>query len=257
MLFRSFIGSAGILFLLSAGLSTAVRAQAPAADESGTREPEALNALKGMATYLRSLKDFQVRGEITDEIVLTDGQKIQVAKTTNLLARLPDRLMADIDGDQGARMYFYNGQQFTIFAREQGFYASVPAASTLKQVVTTLDDKYGVEIPLADLFLWGEDDAADLKSAIDIGPSDVDGITCEHYAYRQEGLDWQVWIEEGSHPLPLKLVLTTTTDEARPQHEATMKWNLAPSYDESSFTFDPPAGTHKIILATLDTDAKK
>ncbi len=254
---KRFIGSAAILFWLSAGLSTVVRAQSPAADESGTKEPEALNALKAMATYLVSLKDFQVRGEITDEIVLTDGQKIQVAKTTNLLARLPDRLMADINGDQGARMYFYNGQQFTIFAKELGFYASVPAAPTLKQVVNTLDDKYGVEIPLADLFLWGEDDAAGLKSAINVGPSSVDGITCEQYAYRQEGLDWQVWIEEGSHPLPLKLVLTTTTDEARPQHEAIMKWNLAPSYDEATFTFNPPPGTHKIIMATLDTDAKK
>ncbi len=254
---KRFIGAAAILFLLSAAFATAVRAQSPAADEAGTKEPGALNALKAMATYLGSLKDFQVRGEITDEIVLTDGQKVQVAKTTNLLARLPDRLMADIDGDQGAKTYFYNGQQFTIFAKEQGFYASVPAPSTLKQVVNTLDDKYGLEIPLADLFLWGDDNAARLKSAMDIGPSAVDGITCEHYAYRQEGLDWQVWIEQGSHPLPLKLVLTTTTDEARPQHEATLKWNLAPSYDESSFTFDPPAGTHKIILATLDTDAKK
>ncbi len=255
---KRFIGSIGVLFLLSAGLSTAVRAQAPVGDESATKEPEALKALRAMATYLRSLKDFQVRGAITDEIVLTDGQKIQVAKTTNLLARLPDRLMADIDGDQGAKIYFYNGKEFSIFAKDVGYYASVPTtAKTLKQLVNNLDDKYGVEIPLADLFLWGDGDEAGLKSAIDIGPSDVDGITCEHYAYRQEGLDWQVWIEEGSHPLPLKLVLTTTTDEARPQHEATMKWNLAPSYDESSFTFDPPAGTHKIILTTLDADAKK
>jgi hypothetical protein len=255
---KRFIGSTGILFLLSAGLSTALQAQTPAGSESATKEPEALNALKEMAKYLLTLKDFQVRGAITDEIVLVDGQKIQVAKTTNLLARLPDRLMVDIDGDQGAKIYFYNGKEFSIFAKDLGYYASAPtAARTLKDLVNALDDKYGVEIPLADLFLWGDGDEAGLTSAIDFGPSDVDEITCEHYAYRQEGLDWQVWIEEGSHPLPLKLVLTTTTDEARPQHEAIMKWNLAPSYDEAAFTFDPPAGSHKIIFATADADAKK
>jgi hypothetical protein len=255
---KRFIGSAGILFLLSAGFSAAVRAQTPAADESGTKEPDALKALKAMAIYLRSLKDFQVLGAITDEIVLTDGQKVQVTKTTNLLVQVPNRLMADIDGDQGAKIYFYNGKEFSIFAKDQGYYASVPtAAKTLKELVNNLDNKYGVEIPLADLFLWGDGNEADLTSAIDIGPSEVDGITCEHYAYRQEGLDWQVWIEQGSHPLPLKLVLTTMTDDARPQHEAILKWNLAPSYDESAFTFDPPAGSHKIIFATADSDAKK
>jgi hypothetical protein len=210
-----------------------------------------------MGAYLRSLKDFQVRAEITNEIVLTDGQKVQVAKTANLLARLPDRLMVDIDGDDGAKIYFYNGKEFSIFAKDLGYYASVPAAPTLKEVANNLEDKYGVEIPLADLFLWGDNDAANLKSAIDIGASGVDGITCEHYAYRQDGLDWQVWIEKGSHPLPLKLVLTTTTDEARPQHQSSLKWNLAPSYDESAFTFDPPEGAHKIVFATADADAKK
>ena len=55
------------------------------------------------------------------------------------------------------------------------------------------------------------------KPAI-LGLSDVGGITCEHYAFRQPGLDWQVWIQLGDHPLPKKLVLTTTTDDARPQH---------------------------------------
>jgi hypothetical protein len=141
--------------LLSAGLSTALQAQAPSGSNSATMEPAAVNALKDMGTYLRSLKDFQVRAEITNDVVLTDGKKIQVAKTTNLLARLPDRLMAEIDGDEEAKIFFYNGKEFTIFAKDLGYYASVPAAPTLKEVANTLDDKYGVEIRLPISFSGG------------------------------------------------------------------------------------------------------
>ena len=85
----------------------------------------------------------------------------------------------------------------------------------------------------------------------DFGPGVVEGVTCEHYAFRQPGLDWQVWIQLGDHPLPRKLVLTTTTDDARPQHTSVLTWNLAPSYSEDAFVFDPPADAHKIVFAEV------
>ena len=86
---------------------------------------------------------------------------------------------------------------------------------------------------------WSSDG---ITAAMDVGPSDVGGTTCEHYAFRQEEIDWQIWIQMGDHPLPRKLVITTKTDEARPQHTAVYTWNLAPSYNDPAFEFDPPAG---------------
>ena len=56
------------------------------------------------------------------------------------------------------------------------------------------------------------------QPAVDIGPSAVDGMTCEQYAFRQEGVDWQIWIQLGDFPLPRKLVIRTLTDDAKPQH---------------------------------------
>lgn len=249
---KRFIATAGAMALL-AGLFIKVGAQAPAVDDDPTKtEPEAVNALKEMGTYLRGLKDFQVNSEGTQEIVLTDGQKVQLAQTTTLLARFPDRLMANIDGDQGPKVFLYNGKTFTVYAPDDGYYATVNAPATLAEVANALDENYDIQLPLADLFLWGRPGVTppDLKSAIDIGPSTVDGVTCEHYAYRQDGLDWQVWIQKGSHPLPKKLVLTTTTDEARPQHAVILKWNLAPSYNDAVFNFEPPPGSQKVTFAS-------
>ena len=88
-----------------------------------------------------------------------------------------------------------------------------------------------------------------LTAAMDVGPSQVDGVTCEHYAFRQEGADWQLWIQQGPHPLPRKLIITTTTDPSRPQFASTMAWNLAPSYNDAAFTFVPPNDAKKIMLS--------
>jgi len=223
------------------------------------KEPAAMDALNRMGAFLRTLKAFQVEAEVTDETVLDDGQKIQLAHRTNLLARQPDRFMAETEGDKGSRQFLYDGKTFTLFARHAGFYATAPAPPTLKQLVTVLNEKYDLEVPLTDLFLWGQgdnSDAAAITSATDIGPGQVGGVSCEHYVFRQEGLDWQVWIQNGDYPLPRKLVLTTTTDDARPQHSSILTWNLAPAYNERAFEFDPPPGTHKIIFASDKASAK-
>ena len=165
----------------------------------------------------------------TRDEVLDDGQLVQRDSKVNLLARVPDRLSVEINSPTKHRFFFYDGKNFTIFAQRVNYYATVPAPPTVGKLAAQLDEKYGIQIPLVDLFYRGgkESKEADIKSATDVGPSEVGGVTCEHYAFPQEGLDWQVWIQMGDYPLPLKLVLTTLTDYARPQYTAVYTWNLA------------------------------
>jgi len=92
---------------------------------------------------------------------------------------------------------------------------------------------------------------------MDVGPSAVEGVTCQHYAFRQADIDWQIWIQKGEHPLPRRLVITTKTDEARPQHTAEYTWNLAPSFNDAAFVFDPPEGAGKVVLAKAAAAATK
>jgi hypothetical protein len=84
-----------------------------------------------------------------------------------------------------------------------------------------------------------------------VGPSEIGGVTCEHYAFRQAGVDWQVWIQLGNFPLPRRLVITDMGDEARPQFASTMNWNLAPSFNDGAFTFEPTADAKKITIQEL------
>ena len=107
-----------------------------------------------------------------------------------------------------------------------------------------LINEYELSIPLRDLFLWGSAgwNPSGMESVIDVGPSQVNGTTCEQYAGRQKDIDWQIWVQLGAYPLPRKIVISTRTDEERPEHTAVYTWDLAPSFNEAAFTFNPPPG---------------
>jgi hypothetical protein len=236
--------------------ATVVLWSAPAAAQTAdadAKDPIAMAALDEMGAYLRTLQTFQVKAETTREDVLENGLKVQLNGVTNLLARKPDRLRINVESDLKERQYLYDGKEFTLWARRMNYYATVPAPPTIGELVDLLEEKYDIETPLVDLFRWGTTGAssAAITDAVYIGPSSVEGTTCQHFAFRQEGLDWQVWIQRGDFPLPRKLVLTTTTDEARPQFEATYTWDLAPSFNDRAFGFDPPANAQRIVIAQL------
>jgi hypothetical protein len=219
-------------------------------------DPAALAALDRMGAYLRTLKVFQVEAATSREDVLDNGLKVQFDVNVSLFAQRPDHLRVDVSSDRQERQYFYDGKQFTLLARRVNFYATVPAPSTIGELVDAVEEKYGIEFPLADLFRWGATTAgsAGIIEAVDLGPSMIEGIACRHFALRQEGFDWQIWIQSGDFPLPRKLVITTTTDEARPQYQAAYTWNLAPSLSEADFAFVPTEDARRIIFNEISPE---
>jgi hypothetical protein len=252
----------GCIAILAVGLTlvaTQVRTQpagpAPSQTSGATAtsdiDPNAIATLNKMGTYLRGLKAFQVRSNTSREDVLENGQKIEYESVADVLVQRPDQMRLETTNDRQQRLYLYDGKKFTLYAERLNYYATVPAPPTIGQLVDNLQDKFDIELPLADLFSWGTDKSkvGDIKVATDVGPSEVGGTTCEQYAFRQEGLDWQIWIQEGDFPLPRKLIITTLSDDARPQYRAVLTWNLAPSFNEAAFTFYPPKDAHQIVLA--------
>ena len=167
------------------------------AKEAPEIEPAAMDALNKMGSYLRTLNSFQVKADITDDDVTEDGQTIQSSTKIDLVAARPNRMRLEITGDDEHRFLFFDGKNFTIYGQLVNYYATVPAPPTIAKLNDDLTHKYGIDLPLADLFRWGADDSgiAKIKSAMDVGPATVDGVTCEQYAFRQENIDWQLWIQ--------------------------------------------------------------
>lgn len=219
-------------------------------------EQAAIDALKAMGTYLRTLKAFEVTSDFTLEETLDDGQKIMNAGSAAYLARLPDRLAVALYTDTSERQFFYDGQTLTMYGPKIGYYGSVPAPATIAETLEMAYERYGIEVPLADLFLWGtdEDGTADLTSAFFVGVSQIGDVACDHYAFRQEGADWQLWMEPDDTPLPCKIVITATDDETLPQYVSRLTWTLDPPIDEAAFVFTPPEGAQQIPLKEVPPD---
>jgi hypothetical protein len=214
-------------------------------------DPDAMNALHRMGAFLRDQQKFTVHASMTTDDLLSSGQKVQFEGTAELMVRRPDRLRADIRGDRRDQRLYYNGKTFTIFGERVGYYASFDAPPTLAELKGVLE-KRGVDLPLADLFYWGseQDKSGDITGATVIGASTVEGTACDHYAFHQKDVDWELWIEQGQRPLPRKVVITTTSEKARPQHSMVLTWDLSPQLGDDLFTFVPPPQAHEIEFET-------
>ena len=234
----------------SSGLALAEE-QAPAADAAMNESEEqmiALQALNKMGSYLRTLDSFKVQGTTSTDEVLLGGQKIQFDRSIELQAKKQAGLRLDVTSPYGNRSFYYDGKAFTPHTPENKFYATIPASGSNGEFIDAVQGKTGANIPLVDLFRWGADEGAGdaIESAIVVGYGNVNGVKCEHYAFRQKSVDWQVCIQQGDTPLPLKLVITSKLEEEQPQHVAVMKWDTAAAPDDKAFTYTPQEGDTKI-----------
>jgi hypothetical protein len=243
-------GSASRAVVLVMGLSlwAGPRARAADAPKKPAVDPDAIAALRKMGAFLRTQESMEVQSETTTDDVLPSGQKVQFGGTVDLKARRPDRLSVNVTSDRKNERLFYDGKVFTVYQPTLGYFASFPAPPTLAALVDVLEQRYGVDLPLADLFRLGTDDKqlAAIKGATMVGWSTVKGAVCAHYAFHQSDVDWEIWIQDGAQPLPRKLVVTTTSEKIQPQHVSVMSWNLTPKLDEQAFTFVPPPNAQRI-----------
>ena len=217
------------------------------------RDPEAIAALEKMGAYLRTLTTFAVRGVGSTEEALANGQTIQYPGSIDLLASRPNRLRANVFSTRKRREYFYDGKTFTVFSPRQGFFAVVDAPPTIKELLDTASERLDIVLPLTDLFELGYDPAltAKITSGLFVATDVVGDQVCNHFAFRQEGVDWQIWIRDGAQPLPCKWVITGTDDGNHLDYEMEFTWDLKPTVPANAFTFVPPVGADRIALAAI------
>ncbi len=239
--FVAVLGAAGV----QAQTPAAPAASAPAAS---LVDPAAVQALRDMGAYLQSLQRFAVHSQVTGERVLADGQKLQHSASANLDVERPNKLRATMRTALSERVLVFDGKSATLYAPLHEYYSTAPAVGTIGELIDRLEQTYDVQVPLSDLFRWGTPEASlgGIESAMNAGQDFVGGDLCDHYAFRQGTIDWQIWIALGRRPLPRKIVITSRADEARPQSVTLLDWNLAPRFSDAVFHFVPPAGATKV-----------
>jgi hypothetical protein len=219
-------------------------------------EPRADKVLRDMSAYLADHGQFVSYGlELYDEID-ESGQLIQYANHLSLAIRKPDRLAMDVRGDTANRSAWYDGKTLSLLDKRHNAYGVIEVPSKLNALLDFIVDEYGVSVPWCD-FLYDDVYEVLMENTISgryVGLHDVAGAPCHHLAFRQDNIDWQLWVEAGDIPMPRKLVITYTGEPGRPQYSMTvLKWAYAPNLKDSLFRFQVPSGAEKMDLSSIGT----
>jgi hypothetical protein len=117
-----------------------------------------------------------------------------------------------------------------------------------------LRTEYAVEAPGADLLV--SDVFKQLTSGVldakHIGRAVIDGVECEHLAFRDHDTDWQIWVQVGDNPIPRKYVITSKTVAGAPQYTLLVRdWKTDVSPGPAAFEFKPAAEQKKVAFKDL------
>jgi len=212
---------------------------------------EATKILKAMSDYTAGQNSISATFDSDIEIITPNMQKIQFTSSGQLKLSRPDKLRIRRTGGYADVEMVYDGKTLSLYGNNAKSYVQADAPGTVDQVIDTLQGKTGAAMPGTDLLLSKSYDElmSNVLESWHIGLGVVDGVECQHLAFRGTDTDWQIWIEAGAVPVPRKYVITSKTLAGAPQYTLRIKdWKTDAIADADAFAFKPPVDATKVAL---------
>lgn len=235
--------TAAMLLVLaaSAGAAQSPKSSKFASMAKASKAPvntHALQILNQVCDVLSSAKSLSYHAEINFDSVLPSDVKLQFAAAMDVALQRPDHLAVTYASDLGGKRVWYNGKSATVLDPAHLTYATVAAPPTIDQMFEKFAQQKNMSIPLEG-FDFSHPCAriqGNLIHGTYVGVGDVDGVECDHLAFMQRGVDWQIWVERGKPPLPRKVVIIYTMLPMAPQYSAVLtKWDFDPKFPADFF----------------------
>ena len=225
----------------------------PAAAQVDDRADELLRA---MSTTLAAAPGLAFRVSAIESMVDEQtGKMVHVTSLRSIALERPGRVSVEEVDSFGRHVAWFDAGTLTVVDSLSGRYAVEEVPKTIDAMFDHLFEEHGLVMPIADLLL--ADPYAVIASGLEtgeaLGPASVRGQRCEHLAFTQEDLDWQIWIEErDGRTLPLKLVITYKNEPGDPQYVAVFSgWDVAPVHPGDRFAAQVPADAERVSLDVL------
>lgn len=244
--------------LFTAGLLALALAPAslPAAEKASSSpvDPAALAPLQRMSATLAGAKAFTYQSKSILEVPAVTGQFITIFSEARVAVQRPNKIAAQLGGEAPRFNFYYDGKTVSAFAPGTNVFSTTPAPSTIDAMLPDLQAETGIRFATSPLLTSDPYRAITrgLTSAVVVGPANVNGVACQHLAFRAPGMNWEIWVEDNSSALPRRLAVTFTN---RPNFPRTIveftHWNLHPWLRGSDFVFKKPAGAKEIPFASV------
>jgi hypothetical protein len=208
-------------------------------------DADADKMLKKMTDYLAGLQSFTVQTTSIDQATTKAGEKIQATSDLDVAVQRPNRLRSTQRGAGERLSLWYDGKSMTLSCKESNTYETTEAAPTIDGTIDKMRKVFKVDAPGADLLYSKSYDILmeQVVSGRFVGRETIDGVAANHLAFRGETVDFQLWIEDGARPVPLRFVITTKDVKGNPEFSVQLSnWNTQPKLSEATFAFNAPAG---------------
>ena len=239
-------------------LRTGVMLAAGMAWAASTNAQETNKLLKAMSDYMAAQTAISFDFDTNLEVVTKDHQKILLASSGTVDLKRPDKIrLTRVGGFANAEIIF-DGKTLTVVGKNANAYAQIDIPGTLDHLVDELRDTYHRPVPGADLLLSNIYDQLmpQVTDAKDLGSGVIDGVECDHLAFRAKDVDWQIWIAQGANPYPCRYVITAKDVDQAPQYSVQIRdWKTGNKVKPDNFAFANWTNARRIdIKDTGDTD---
>jgi hypothetical protein len=215
------------------------------------RADDSAALLKAMTDYTAAQKSISATFDSDIEVITSELQKIQFTSSGQVKMTRPDKLRIRRTGGYADVDLVYDGKTVSLYGNNAKAYVQADAPGTVDQLIEAIQGRTGAALSGTDLLVSNAFDlmTSDVEESEHVGLGVIDGVECEHLAFRGHDTDWQIWIQTGAQPIPRKYVITSKTVTGAPQYTLRIKdWKTDPIADADAFAFKAPEGATKVSL---------
>jgi len=225
-----------------------------AQDTNPNIDPQAAEIIQNMSYFLGSKEEYTFKAEVMFDQLVDSNRKIQYSAEEKVYIKKKGNMTIEYVSDLGGYKLWFDNGQITVLELPTNLFATATLPATIDQALTSLKDKYNFTPALSD-FLYINTFRALTSNVISgsyFGTSKVFGVRCDHLAFVQKDIDWQLWVEVGKRQIPRMLVITYKELPGQPQFIAIMKdWVTDKPITGFAFQPDLPKLSEKTDISEI------
>jgi len=206
-------------------------------------DPQASEILQNMSYFLGSKDQYTFKAEVMFDQLINSNRKIQYSAEEKVYMKKKGNLTIEYVSDLGGYKLWFEEGRVTILELPTNLFSITTLPATIDQALKKLKEKYNFTPALSDFLFINTYRVltAKVQSGSYYGTSKVFGVRCDHLAFVQQDIDWQIWIENGKRQIPRKLVITYKNLPGSPQFIAILRdWVIDKPITSFAFKADIP-----------------
>ena len=251
---------AGILCCVVSGVLMAAQVIAAdtAVEKTSPFDPAADKVLRAADAYISSQKSLAMKAETLLDIVTDEGEILTYTTQVDVSIERPDKLYAKRVGIIRNQEIFYNGSELVMHSLQHHVFAREQVPPTIDKMMDFAMTELGLQAPGRDLLYTNLYDGmmSDAVSGTFLGKVMVDGVECNHLAYRGNEVDFQLWIEAGKEAKPKRFMIVSKLLPSAPRYMINIRSLEPAKFAKETFEFSPSAEDKQIQFLTQEEIAQ-